>query len=333
MKIPENVKVILGKLYSNKILGPDELQKLESWLRVAQSDQQAEAWLKANWKKAADMEINLTFDEIRQRIKQNGEHLRKRKLQHWKYKIQRIAAVLLIPVLLLTSWMIFQHYQDSSEWLALTTKQGERTHLVLPDGSEVWINVDSKLEYPTTFNQKSRSLKLQGEAYFKVAKGKRLPFAVKAGDFEVEAIGTEFNISAYPDDPNASTFLKEGIVKLNYSQNKGNRKSFEMKPGELAVIDPQKHAVKIEPSSNSYSDNWRNGELYFGNEPMNQVFRKMERWYSITIHYNPEEFTNETLVVHLKKGEPVERLLNIMDNAIGIVYHKSGNEYRIRKKQ
>jgi len=333
MEMPENIKEIIGKFYSNKLLGPDELKKMELWLMNSHSNKETEAWLKTNWEESANVTTRLSFNQLRQQIKQNNERHRKQKLQHWTRQVQRIAAIFLIPLILVTSWLIFRQSQDSPQWLALTTQQGERTHVVLPDGSEVWINVDSKLEYPTTFNQDNRSLKLDGEAYFKVAKGKELPFVVNTKDFEVMATGTEFNISAYPDDAHASTFLKEGTVKFTYSRGNSPVQTFEMKPGEQVVVDSKRNSLNLHTSSSSNSGNWRNGELYFGNEPMDVVFRKMERWYGITIHFNPDEFTGETLVVNLKNGESEERLLEIMNNAIGIKFKKAGNEYWITRKQ
>lgn len=331
MEITENIKEITDKLCSNKLLGPDELKKIERWLENSYSQQEAETWLRANWESSANVITDLSFDEIRRRIKQNNERRRKQNVQHLVRQVQRIAAVLLIPMLILTSWLIFHHLPDPAQWLALTTKPGERTHVVLPDGSEVWINVDSRLEYPTTFNQDNRSLKLDGEAYFKVAKGKELPFVVNTKDFEVMATGTEFNISAYPDDAHASTFLKEGTVKFTYSRGNSPVQTFEMKPGEQVVVDSKRNSLDLRASSSSNSVNWRNGELLFENEPMDVVFKKMERWYDVTIHFNPLDFTGETLAVNLKDKESIERLLEIMDNAIGIEFRKTGNEYWITK--
>ncbi|MGV8095057.1 MAG: FecR family protein [Mangrovibacterium sp.] len=333
MEVPDrNIKEIINRLYSNKLLGVDELMKIERWLINNQYHEESEAWLKANWESSVNASTSLSFDEIRQRIRQNHEKLRKQKFRDWIHQAQRIAAVLFIPLLIVSSWLIFQRNQDPSQWLALTTKPGERTHVVLPDGSEAWINVDTKLEYPTTFNQKNRQLKLNGEAFFKVAKGKEIPFKVNTKDFEVMAVGTEFNISAYPDDANSSTFLKEGIVKFTHFSNGNAVRTFEMKPGQQVIVNSERDSVSLQNASILHSGNWRNGELYFTNEPMDAVFRKMERWYNIIIHFNPEEFAKETLVVNLKNGESDQRLLEIIDNAIGIQFKKTENEYWITKR-
>lgn len=332
MEIPENIEDLINKLYSNKLLGPEELHKIELWMRQIQSNQEAEAGLKLNWEKAIDAKTELSFDEIRRRIKQNGEKLRKMKWQHWVHHFQRVAAILLIPVLILSSLLFIHDLRKSPQWLTLATRQGERTHVVLPDGSEVWLNVDTKLEYPTSYNQSNRLLKLQGEAYFKVAKGKKYPFVVNARNFKVMAVGTEFNISAYSDEPEASTFLKKGIVKFTYSPEDHPSQVFEMRPGQETVVNIPKNSLKLFTSASDYTGNWRNGELYFDNDPMDRVFRKMERWYGVTIHYQPKQFIGETLVLRLKDGEPVSRVLEIINDAMGIEYKNKGNEYWIVRK-
>ena len=333
MEIPDNIEKIIGKLYSNKLLGPNELSKIEWWLEQNYFNPETEAWLKTNWEGTANISTGVSFNDIRRRIRENNEKLKQQKWQWWMRRAQRVAAILLLPLFLATAWLAYQHFYDAPQWLALTTKQGERTHVVLPDGSEVWINVDSRLEYATSFNQKNRSLKLSGEAWFRVAKDKELPFTVNAKNIEVTAVGTEFNISAYPDEANVTAFLNEGIVKLGYSGENNSKKVIEMIPGEQAVFNQKNSSLQVQKTTSPRSGNWRNGELYFGNESMDAVFRKMERWYGITIHFNPKDFEGETLTVNLKNGEQVEQLLEIINNAIGITISKNENEYRIKKNK
>lgn len=332
MEIPENIEDIINKLYSNKLLGLDELHKIELWIHQIQTNREAESALKMNWGNANNVETELSFDELRRRIKQSSEKLKRMKWQYWGHHFQRAAAILLLPVLILTSWLVLHDLRTSPQWLTLTTHRGERTHVILPDGSEVWLNVDTKLEYPTSYNQNNRLLKLQGEAFFKVAKGKKYPFVVNARNFKVMAVGTEFNISAYPDDPEASTFLKKGIVKFTYAPEGQKTQVFEMKPGQETVINIPKNTLKLDTNASDYTGNWRDGELYFDNDSMDRVFRKIERWYGVTIHFQPKQFTGETLVLRLKNGEPVSRVLEIINDAMGIEYKNKGKVYWIVRK-
>ncbi|MGQ8335122.1 FecR family protein [Sunxiuqinia sp. A32] len=332
MEIPLNIKQIISKLYSNKLVGLEELEMLDYWLAKIQLDENVEAWLADNWKQASDLENDISFADIKARIKKENDRFKRQKIRHYLYKLQKIAAILLLPVLLVTSWLLIENSKESNEWFTLSTLPGERTHIVLPDGSEVWINVASQLEYPSSFNQNNRSLKLQGEAFFKVAKGQKLPFEVSAKDFKVKAIGTEFNISAYTDESKSMTFLEEGIVELTYAPLNQHERVFEMKPGEKTIIDSNEETIKLLPSSDTNYGNWRSGELYFDNEPMDAVFRKIERWYNVKIHFKSDEYEGETLVVNLEEGETIERLFEIIDNAVGIEIRTKQNEYWVTKR-
>jgi len=106
--------------------------------------------------------------------------------------------------------MVTQSYCEVSAPL------GAITEVTLPDGSTVWLNAGSRLKYSTRFNVDNRDVALEGEGYFKVAKNKELPFFVNAYGFEVEALGAEFNVKAYPEDTKIETFLVEGKVELGH---------------------------------------------------------------------------------------------------------------------
>ena len=331
MVIPEHIKEKLDRLYSNQYLGVEEIGSLENWLAQTKSDPQTEAWLSGNWELAGNVEVDISFDEIHSRIKQYGRQSKMRRIRQLSGMIQKVAAILLLPLLILSVWLVMSR-QHSSSVMMLATAKGEHTHLFLPDSSEVWLNVDSRLEYSTDYNATNRSLKLKGEAFFKVAKGKKYPFTVDAKGFQVKAVGTEFTVSAYDDETWASAFLKEGIVELSYFPEGEKKQKMRMKPGEEATIRLAEKSIHISQAGSENSIRWTTGELYFESEPFDQVFRKMERWYNVKIHYNLNEFTNETLTVNLKKGESITRVFQIVDEAIGIKVKHNGGEYVINRK-
>lgn len=331
MVIPEHIKEKLDRLYCNQYLGAEEIGSIENWLVQARSDSQAEAWFSSNWELADNVEVDISFDGIRGRIKQYIRQSKTRQIRHFIGIVEKVAAILLLPLLILSVWLMLNRQHNSSVMM-LATAKGEFTHVFLPDSSEVWLNVDSKLEYSTDYNATNRSLKLKGEAFFKVAKKKEYPFTVYAKGFQVKAVGTEFTVSAYDDEPNASAFLKEGVVEISYFPENMKKQKLRMKPGEEATINLTEKSIHISQMGSDNSLRWRNGELYFKNEPFDQVFRKVERWYNVKINYNLDAFTNETLTVNLKKGESIMRLFQIVDEAIGIKVEQNGGEYIIKRE-
>lgn len=331
MDIQEHIKEKLSRLYSDRFLGPGEIGVLEKWLKQIESDQQAEQWLSSNWENANDVDADISFEEIRRLIRKRGIRARAARIGTISGWTQRAAAILALPLLLLSGWLLITR-QPAAEMMTLVTAKGERTHVWLPDGSEVWLNVDSRLEYLTTYSRDNRLLKLKGEAFFKVARGKEFPFIVNAGEFRVKAIGTEFNVTAYDNEPLASAYLKEGIIELSYSPPGRTAQELRMNPGEKATIDLSGKTMKLEGSFSSNTLRWTEGELFIVDEPMDEVFRKIERWYDVKIDYNPADFRGEALTVSLQNGESVRQLFQIIDEAIGINVKQTAEGYRIRRK-
>ena len=330
MKIPEYVIEKLEKLYANEFLGETELRILDEWLKQLPADQQFDQWLSLNWKSAVDVSVEISYDEIRRRIAVLEQQSKKQLMQQWGRRIQRVAAILLIPFLVLSIWMFIDRNTNSAP-MVLATAKGEHSHVFLPDGSEVWLNVDSRLEYSTDFNLDNRNLKLIGEGFFKVAKQK-VPFIVSASDFEVKAVGTEFNISAYDDGTLSSVYMKEGKIDLKYKNKEFDTKTYRMLAGDQAIINSKRKNVNIHSNIGDEELLWMKGELSFTNESLEEVFRKIERWYNVDLKFSSEEFVEETFTLHLKKDEPISKLFEIMDQAIGINIKQNETTYVISRK-
>lgn len=169
--------------------------------------------------------------------------------------------------------------------LTLSTPKGGQYQVTLPDGSQVWLNSASTLRYPSRFSENERRVELEGEAYFEVEKVSgikvaRMPFIVKTAVQEVEVLGTQFNISAYSDEPDVKTTLVEGSVKL-LANASGN--SILLIPGEQGVLSKGK-ITKAEVDVNNFIS-WKSGRFSFDGKPFDQVMRELGRWYDLEIIY------------------------------------------------
>lgn len=328
MEQHNNIKRLLSLLYQQKYLAPNEMHELGRWLSQLENDQTFEAWLQNNWQNSSDLPVDISMDEIRSliRIKSGKKSSKTIILKYF----QRIAAVLVVPLLIVSAVLVYQKISTPDNWVSLKTGKGERTHLTLPDGSEVWLNVDTELQYSVAFNQRNRNLKLNGEAFFKVAKNKINDFVVETDQFQVKAVGTEFGVNAYAGEPFAETYLKEGIVDVQLMT--GTNEKIRMKPGQKSIVSTKTNGLTISDFQHGSESEWTGGHLVFQNEDIPRVFRKIERWFDVTIQYNPEEFSNETLYLNLKSGETLDKMLQIIDNAIGIQVKRNGNELLIEKK-
>lgn len=323
-----DIKSLIERLYKKELLSTIEIRELDKWLSGLKNDQTFEAWLQLNWQFSEDIPVEISFDEIHRLIHPNTEKPSGKRI--FIQRFQRVAAILIIPLLIFSAIMIYHNFDTPKNWLSIKTAKGERTHITLPDGSEVWLNVDTEIKYSADYNQSNRTLKLNGEAFFKVAKNRRKNFVVEAGNFRVQAVGTEFGVNAYQNEPVAETYLKEGIVDISLIAKKKDK--IRMNPGQKSLIPYNATTVKVSDYQIDNELEWTGGHLVFQNESIPKVFRKIERWFNVSIKYDSEEFTKETLYVNLKSGETLDKMLQIIDNAIGIQVKRNGNEIMIEKK-
>lgn len=164
----------------------------------------------------------------------------------------------------------------------LSTAKGQTYRLRLPDGSLVWLNAASSLTYAANLSgQGKRSVKLDGEAYFEIAKDKAHPFVVESRGQEIEVLGTHFNVSSYAYEAGVRTTLLEGSVQITPLQDPA--KKVVLKPGEQALATKQ--FLKILPVDVEAATAWKNGNFFFKEEKLESILYKLAYWYDIEIVY------------------------------------------------
>lgn len=173
---------------------------------------------------------------------------------------------------------------EAVQELILSTPKGGTYSVTLPDGTEVWLNAASTLKYPSRFEGRVREVEITGEAYFVVAKDPDHPFRVISSSQTVEVLGTEFNVSAYPDEPDTKTTLVEGKVRLSLNARPRNAVSsdahyLDLSPAEQAVVR-NGTLSKAEVDITQHVA-WRNGLIVLDHANLSQIFRRLERWYDV----------------------------------------------------
>ena len=164
----------------------------------------------------------------------------------------------------------------------LIVPYGKRSKVVLPDGTEVWLNSGSTLEFPTQFSKNRREIKLSGEIYIEVAHDETKPFYVHTSNFNIRVYGTKFNVSSYPGSA-SSVVLVEGSVGLQ-SDKKGE---LRLLPNEQAVYDEtctfNKQKVNVHPFIC-----WKDGYLTFEDDPISEVLAQIGRYYNLSFNYEKD---------------------------------------------
>lgn len=164
------------------------------------------------------------------------------------------------------------------QYNTLRTPRGGQYQLTLSDGTKVWLNAGSSITYPTFFSGKDRTVTVNGEAYFEVAKDKSRPFLVKANEMGIAVLGTRFNINAYVDEPSIRATLLEGSIKVSRESQ-----TRILTPGQQALV---KEVIRVVDDANlEQVMAWKNGLFNFNNADLGTVLRLLSRWYDVDIRY------------------------------------------------
>lgn len=199
--------------------------------------------------------------------------------------IRNIAAALLLPVILLSSF--FFHRLSTKDEIAPATVEvksvtGMITHLDLPDGSSIYLNANTTLRYPATFGSGPRDVELDGEAFFDIAHDAAHPFTVHTSQMDIRVTGTRFNVDAYSiPGRNPRTWLEEGGIDLKWKDSSGDAQSLPVKPGECATLALDTRSVDISSSDVSGAIAWKEGGFVFRDTPLEEALRQIGNRFNV----------------------------------------------------
>jgi ferric-dicitrate binding protein FerR (iron transport regulator) len=203
--------------------------------------------------------------------------------------LQKMAAVLIVPLLIFALWQGNRLTQFSGSVVQnrISTPPAMRSEFVLPDGTKVYVNGGTSISYPTHFTGNERLVDIEGEAYFEVAPNNK-PFLVKAGNIYVEATGTEFNVLAYPTDHKVETVLTEGEVNILHEYAQSRQRIVTLQPGQMASFDKESGKfVRSKVDTYKYIA-WKDGALVFRNDYLSDVISRLGRWYNVDFIVDPD---------------------------------------------
>lgn len=200
-------------------------------------------------------------------------------LTRWIY---RVAAILALPIMLAIGWYAGSGASRETSMCEVTAPKGQISKCVLADGTQIWLNAGSTLKYEPTLSGKIREVKLDGEAYFKVAKNKHKPFVVTTKYAQVKVLGTVFNLKAYSDDNHVETTLEEGSVE--FSLNGSVAEPVELKPGEQIVFNTSDQKLTMSKVETYLHTAWKDGKYVFKDADLKTIITELERLYDVRIH-------------------------------------------------
>lgn len=207
----------------------------------------------------------------------------------------------------------------------ISTPRGGVYQVYLPDGTRVWLNAASSIKFPTSFaHLKQRKVELIGEAYFEVAKNKKLPFIVSTDRQQIQVLGTHFNINSYSEEEELKTTLLEGSVKV-FAGN-----VMLLKPGEQANVSRKGSGnVKVSTANLAEVMAWKNGFFHFEKDNLHAVMRQLSRWYDVEVIYETERKDDE-FMGDIPRGIKLSEVLKMLSFE-GTQFKIDGNKLIIKK--
>lgn len=203
----------------------------------------------------------------------------------------------------------------------LTVPYGKHFELVLSDGTIITLNSGTSIEYPSQFsNNKKREVSLNGEAFFNVAKDTLHPFVVNANQLKVRVLGTQFNVSAYPEEKNISTVLVEGLVGLYNNDVYNINSTTLLKPGVKGVYNTDKQTFSTKKVDTKIYTSWRTGTLIFRDISFKNIIKRLERNYNITIVNNNKKLDQQYFNASFNAKESVEEILSTFSKSYPFNY-------------
>lgn len=316
-------------------LSEDEQTQLQEWLNQDVANQQFFNELQNLWNqiqtKAAgyNPDVDFYWKKFQTYIHQDSIQTKPEKVKkivpRWASGrvLRRFAAAIgLLLVVSGTGYLFFEsshHAKHEAIAQTYSTITG-KSKFILPDGSEVWLNANSELEY-TNLHADVREVTLKGEAFFHVQHDRK-PFIVKTNDIAVKVHGTQFNVSAYDDDDKSVVSLYEGSVSMHVLGD--DEPDHYLKPGEEGSLDKKSKTISVEEGDVEFAMMWTKDRVKLENKNLHEVCRYLSKWYNVKIEIDPALSDDQSYTFTLY-DQSLEDIVRIMASISSIHYHFDEN--------
>ncbi len=244
------------------------------------------------------------------------------------FQVGLAAASVALIVGLFVSFLLFFQFSSTKTYAYVETPYGQKSHIILPDGTKVWLNSGSKIAYSTDYNKKSRMVTLTGEAFFDVVHDSQHPFIVNAGKIDIKDLGTAFDVHAYPDDSFIKVSLLRGSVSLESAIDQ--TQIGLLHPNQKATINKSNLLCAVSDCNAADDNIWINNQLKFEGETTDEMFKQLDRWFGVNIAaVNIPKDKQYWLTL---KTESLTETLQLINKITPINYTINGEEVQVKFK-
>lgn len=308
---------IIHRYFRGK-LADNEYEKLTNYLQDEINRKYFEE-AKLEWEINPELDEQGTTNLTSLRYKLNQKPSAKPKMQLTRQlwvRVASVAAILVIGLLIGSAvTYLISSTKGTAEQLVFETPRGEKSMVKLPDGSEVWLNANSRLVY-NSFSSNHRQVELKGEAFFKVARNEKAPFVVKTNECDIEVLGTTFNVMAYDEFGRKEITLLTG--KVNVQTENAEQ---VLSPGQALILrDDQIRVVEVSATEASA---WVENKFNFRNIPLTELMKRLENWYDVDITLENKSGKEVNFTGTFKNEETIWQVLDAIQVYTPIQYQKS----------
>lgn len=341
---------LLAKKVANELL-PEEEKELARLLQQHPDASYTKEILTQGWKDKqkplSPEDTAIALEKHKRRLESAVEieeipvySSRRGNIRRMTIRIAGVAAALLMAFFMGRKWWSQPKMDDNRQ--QLVTHKGSRSQVKLPDGTTVWLNAGSKLDYPKQFTGNRREVTLEGEAFFTVTKDAQRPFMVRTKSFSIRVLGTAFNVRAYPQEDSAVTSLVTGAVEVVLDEKKNQ--VVRLKPNEKlsiptvqlmeedsvehtapVVIRLIKSPLTVVRDSVITETAWVENKLAFKRMPLEKVAVMLEQWFGVEIRFRNDNKRQEYLT-GVFQDENLKEVLKALELTGGSFHFKTDKE-------
>lgn len=323
MNYQENILALIAKFFEGD-LDQSERDQLTVWLEKSEDNKQYFEEIRNIYEESAenilkDLDPSKALQKVIKRIE-----LPQRRI--WLHYWQRIAGVIILPLLLITGWLLLNKNSDASSEIynEVFAAFGTRSCVVLADSTVVWLNAGSSLRYPVKFINKTRKVYLSGEAYFEVESDLKRPFIVQTKNIEVKATGTKFNVNEYHNDTIMHVTLVSG--KVSIKENNANSSFYsELKPNQVLMYNKTSKERSISNDDVYKYIAWKDGKLIIRKEKLSNVLNRISRIFNVEIEIQDKELEGYIYRATFQ-DESLEEILRLLKLSAPIKYKELKRE-------
>lgn len=314
----EDTRTMMRKLLRGT-LDEDERWRLTDDPRVTR-------WMRARWEEGEAAPDPAREERIWRRVRRAIDGRAARRV--WLYKVVAVAASLLL--LVGTGAVVYwASHQEARYMYVIASGTRSIESVSLPDGTLARLGPNSKLTYPSRFEGGRRDVRLEGQAFFDVAKDPGRPFTVRTDHMDVTALGTAFEVFDQAAEDKLEAILLNGRVRVGFGEGgAGGRREVVLEPDEMLVYDKRTREARVRRVDAATYSGWREGVLTFVNEPLSMILTRLEPWYGRKVEC-PPSIAEKYRFTFKVRDESLERILSILSNTSPIRYREKDGEYEL----